>query len=296
MPLSEGGASILQTGVGAVGNILSGVVGNIFNQKYARRQRDYEREMYQKTVDNAERFWNMENQYNSPVMQMQRLKEAGLNPNLVYGNGADAQGGNINNPSPSVSNNAGTSTNPLQGLNLGGVLSTMYNLKQQAAETDLIQQKIKSDITNQRLIAVSTALKELESNKLRLSNQFDKDTYNTRRNQLEAELSKTLADIDNTRQQTSSSRTMAAIASNANNRANQLQPGNMQKLREEIKNITANTNERKANLGLIGANTDNAKIQYIQHELDNGLKALEFGQINEWGTHTNENAFNQAVS
>lgn len=29
-----------------------------------------------------------QNQYNSPVAQMQRLKEAGLNPNLVYGNGA----------------------------------------------------------------------------------------------------------------------------------------------------------------------------------------------------------------
>lgn len=29
-----------------------------------------------------------QNQYNSPVAQMERLKEAGLNPNLVYGNGA----------------------------------------------------------------------------------------------------------------------------------------------------------------------------------------------------------------
>lgn len=33
-------------------------------------------------------FWQANNDYNSPNSQMQRLEEAGLNPNLVYGNGA----------------------------------------------------------------------------------------------------------------------------------------------------------------------------------------------------------------
>lgn len=33
--------------------------------------------------------WNNQNAYNSPTAQMERLKAAGLNPNLVYGKGAD---------------------------------------------------------------------------------------------------------------------------------------------------------------------------------------------------------------
>ncbi len=33
-------------------------------------------------------MWNMNNAYNAPSAQMQRLKDAGLNPNLVYGNGS----------------------------------------------------------------------------------------------------------------------------------------------------------------------------------------------------------------
>lgn len=33
-------------------------------------------------------FWQANNDYNSPASQMQRLEEAGLNPNLVYGNGS----------------------------------------------------------------------------------------------------------------------------------------------------------------------------------------------------------------
>jgi len=32
-------------------------------------------------------MWKMQNEYNSPLNQMKRLKEAGLNPNLMYGKG-----------------------------------------------------------------------------------------------------------------------------------------------------------------------------------------------------------------
>lgn len=32
--------------------------------------------------------WNRQNAYNHPAMQMERLKNAGLNPNLVYGSGS----------------------------------------------------------------------------------------------------------------------------------------------------------------------------------------------------------------
>lgn len=39
--------------------------------------------------------WQTEADYNSPKQQMQRLKEAGLNPHLVYGKGADATMGSV---------------------------------------------------------------------------------------------------------------------------------------------------------------------------------------------------------
>jgi len=47
--------------------------------------------MYGRQRQDALADWNMQNEYNSPLQQMERLKAAGLNPNLVYGNGATAQ-------------------------------------------------------------------------------------------------------------------------------------------------------------------------------------------------------------
>jgi hypothetical protein len=38
----------------------------------------------QQNKRNAIELWNMQNAYNTPAQQMQRFKEAGLNPNLIY--------------------------------------------------------------------------------------------------------------------------------------------------------------------------------------------------------------------
>lgn len=43
-------------------------------------------------------MWNRQNLYNSPREQMKRLQEAGLNPNLIYGNGSAGTGNAGNAP------------------------------------------------------------------------------------------------------------------------------------------------------------------------------------------------------
>lgn len=64
-----------------------------------RKSRAFSREMYDKQKADNIAFWNMQNEYNSPQMQMQRLKNAGLNPNMLYDKtGAVIPAGNINTP------------------------------------------------------------------------------------------------------------------------------------------------------------------------------------------------------
>lgn len=42
--------------------------------------------------------WYRQNEYNSPAAQMERYKAAGLNPNLIYGNGASSAGNAASSP------------------------------------------------------------------------------------------------------------------------------------------------------------------------------------------------------
>lgn len=57
-------------------DIVGGIIQNQANRKLASAGQAFELEM-----------WNKSNEYNSPQAQMARLKQAGLNPNLVYGSG-----------------------------------------------------------------------------------------------------------------------------------------------------------------------------------------------------------------
>jgi hypothetical protein len=101
---SQVSSSIAKTGArsslgGVLGGLAQGVLGGIFNlfgQKKRRRQEIENFEMQRKhnmelanfNFDKSVEMWNMQNAYNDPTAQMRRLKNAGLNPHLVYGEGS----------------------------------------------------------------------------------------------------------------------------------------------------------------------------------------------------------------
>lgn len=55
-----------------------------------RMQNDRDDMVWDKQNAYNERIWQMMNDYNSPMSQMTRFKEAGLNPNLIYGQSNEA--------------------------------------------------------------------------------------------------------------------------------------------------------------------------------------------------------------
>lgn len=81
-PAIAGAASLAGSGMNAAS------VG-----KTNRKTRKWNEKMYATQRQDALADWNMQNEYNSPEQQMARLKAAGLNPHLVYGNGAEAMSG-----------------------------------------------------------------------------------------------------------------------------------------------------------------------------------------------------------
>lgn len=62
-----------------------------------RKNRRFAEKQYKQQRQDAIDFWNMQNAYNTPEAQMSRFQQAGLNKNLMYGQGTEA--GSINVPS-----------------------------------------------------------------------------------------------------------------------------------------------------------------------------------------------------
>lgn len=124
-------------------------------------QLSYSREMYDKQRADALADWNMQNQYNSPVAQMTRFKEAGLNPNLIYGQMSQSpvvrtssvEGYNPKAPQVDLGNAAAMG---LQGL------STYQDTRFKDAQTDLVKEQIKNASTDNLLKQLDWAEKNIK--------------------------------------------------------------------------------------------------------------------------------------
>lgn len=71
----------------AIGGTL-GLANSIMQGVQNKKNRDFAREQYATQRKDALADTAFQNEYNSPAATMERLKSAGLNPNLVYGQGA----------------------------------------------------------------------------------------------------------------------------------------------------------------------------------------------------------------
>lgn len=122
-------------GIGAGANVLSQGINALVQSGANKKNWKRAREAY--TIERRDNLadWNMQNAYNHPSEQMKRLKEAGLNPNMVYGNGnaiTTAQPvKNANQEAPTV--------NPIQ-LDLGGIVQQFIQAQQLQQQTDNLRE------------------------------------------------------------------------------------------------------------------------------------------------------------
>jgi len=123
------------SGIQAGSSIGSQAIANTANKQQARKQREWNERMWGQTNDWNEKMWHMQNQYNSPEATMQRYRDAGLNPNLVVGEGAigGGQAGALNAEGVSGYDRAN-----IEGLAPGGInpIEAYLRLKQGGADIE----------------------------------------------------------------------------------------------------------------------------------------------------------------
>lgn len=125
MDWSNPAGAAVSGGFGLLGSYLS----YKYNQRLQEQQNQYNLDM-----------WRLQNEYNSPQAQMQRFEDAGLNPNLIYGQGTS--GNATHAPEMGVASAPDLSPDMRalgEAFNIEGLKTAIANRKKAQAEATLSQ-------------------------------------------------------------------------------------------------------------------------------------------------------------
>lgn len=128
--------------VGAGGSALGSLIGGAFNLGGMALQHKYNKQMAEIQNQYNMDMWQMQADYNSPTAQMARLRDAGLNPNLAYGN---ATTGNMSSAPEKVAPNAPNAQQAMKdaaaALNPEQIISFAINTRKGIAEAQRAEEE-----------------------------------------------------------------------------------------------------------------------------------------------------------
>lgn len=178
--------SVLPAIIGAGASL----VGGYINNQYAKRRSD---EQWNRTLYMQDKM----NAYNAPVAQMERLEQAGLNPNLVYGNGGaviQSAGGNAPQPPQSAP------------IDTQGVLQMVQTIVGAMLEKDKIQaskdmQKEQIDSTHQLQKEQIDSTQKLQTEKIEADAKLQEEQIKSKEKIEDANLKETTRQFNETLKQ-----------------------------------------------------------------------------------------------
>lgn len=203
--------------------------------------------------------WNMQNEYNSPTSQMARLKAAGLNPNLVYGNGAIAESANVR-PSPVESWSPQAPRVDLGGAANAGI-SAYYDQQLKQATVDNL--KAQNTVIEQEAL-----LKAAQT--IATSAQATKTDYDVQSTKFDLQYKSDLRDISAQAAQASLDKTKAETQVLLNRDEREMLQ-NASSLKEAIERILKSRSERETNI----LHREQLRNQIKNLDTDNRLKLLD---------------------
>ena len=157
-------AGLVTGGLSAIGNAITGGAS-------ARKQYQYQSKLMDKQNNFALSMYNMDNRYNSPVMQRARLEAANLNPDMMYGSGGVS---NVSGGAP------GSASGQAPQVDYGRPSEAISNALQYAivnAQTDKMNEEARLAAERAQSEAISRELM-MANARLSMSRAIGQETYN----------------------------------------------------------------------------------------------------------------------
>lgn len=160
-------AGLLAAGAEIAGGVINSVGTAVQNKK----NRQFTERMYDRQKNDNIEFWNMQNSYNSPASQMSRFKDAGLNPNLVYGQGSSGNASPVSTPDVQPLNNR----NPEFGNAISGGLTKLLGI----ADLKIKQAQYNNLVAQNDAIKQETVLRGIQARRGEFDLGFETELRST---------------------------------------------------------------------------------------------------------------------
>lgn len=244
------GASLLGSGINAMSQ------GSL-----NRKTRRWNEKMYGLQRGDALADWQMMNEYNSPEAQMERLQQAGLNPNLVYGGGATTEGATVRSTNMDSWRPQAVQLDPSQAV-LG-----YANMTAKDAQTDNV--KAATDVAKQeaalKAVQITAQLIGIDKSKVGI----ERDKFNLSQAQKLADVS-----LESAAEQLRKVKAEGTMITNSDERAAAQNAQSLRKGLEEILNLREQRAKTKAEVDMIQTQKRNVMQDYDLKQLDIDLKRL----------------------
>lgn len=248
--------------------VAGGLIDAFGTSRQNRLSRDFSREMYDRQFSDNLAFWRMQNEYNSPQAQMKRFQDAGLNPNLIYGQGNSGPAGAVQ--TPDVQSPQFRTPEFGRAVSSGGLayVNAIYDLDIKQAQTNNLR-------AQNEVIKQEALLKEVQRKSVGTSEErsrfdlgFEQELRDVSADARRAALSKKLADIDYTVDE--NARKAAMSSSNLLEAVERMK--NMMEQRLNYRMDRARTREEVSRI--------RADVERIKSQTDLNLKESQIKQLN----------------
>jgi hypothetical protein len=218
----------------------------------AKNLRQYNRQRKDNLTD-----WHRQNQYNSPVQQMARLKEAGLNPALMYGKSGGT--GQATSPPSKTEMATGVVPDLNSGMKYAELELMKSNMKNNESQTDLNTLRGATEAQNAALLAEQTGKTAAEKQTAQATADLATELTNAALQAQLIDIQGKSVGIEKTKAETANVKQSTAESKNRVKVANSQLAINLKLSNAQVSNIEANINKINKELEKLGVDT-----QYMQ--------------------------------